>query len=78
MGEIDPVTQRVVLEYYQENAMTAVPVGDYVRVKVENRDSKACFGPDSEDISHGWQVIEIDFKEGQFLLAPIENRTLEE
>lgn len=74
----DPADQREVLEDYKEQAFTAASVGDYVLVKSDKRQGKACFGPTDVMPSHDWKVVMIDWTENQFLLAPDKKRRIDE
>lgn len=78
MGDINPATQREVLEFYQEEVVGAWPVGDYVRVKERESAAKACFGPLPDGPDLDWRVVEIDWTENQFLLAPMKTHDLDD
>lgn len=70
---VNPAPQRDVLEFYRERAVDAAAVGGYVRVDSRTGKDIACFGPNAYIGSHGWQVVEINWDNRSFLLAPISN-----
>ena len=71
-------SQREVFEAYADVADDTATVGDYVRVNVAEHSKTTCFGPTDHIPVTGWHVVEIDWTDKTLLLAPIEERTLDD
>jgi len=69
-----PKPQSEVVAYFREKCAEVASVGGYVRVSSGDF-AKTCFGPMGDAEPHGWVVVEIDWKEREFLLAPRDYRT---
>lgn len=66
------VSQQEAVEYFQKHAGDAAKVGGYVRVTEVSTRDKSCFGPQQHDgIQLGWRVVEIDWIDPSFLMAPM-------
>ncbi|PSQ06108.1 hypothetical protein BRC97_06945 [Halobacteriales archaeon QS_6_71_20] len=67
--DIEPADQMEVLEWYDEHAVQACTVGEYIRVRSGDAE-KSCFGPRPDHDRLGWEVVEICWQTNSFLLAP--------
>jgi len=67
----EPASQQEVVDYYRDaDGVSQVgTVGEYVRV-CKTTERKTCFGPVERAPTLNWKVVEIDWKELEFLLAP--------
>jgi len=67
--------QERVVDFYSSRSGVAdvATVGEYVRVvKSGTSGRKTCFGPVPGEDTLNWKVVEIDWEEHEFLLAPQE------
>lgn len=68
---MDPKDQFDVVAYYEERGASAGTVGEYVRV-MSGPSEISAFGPveDADTGPLGWKVVEINWEQESFLVAP--------